>query len=239
MKSRAIYKTFLQMLVEFRKDFMLLIMVFVPFIIGIVFKFLIPVIENLITEFFNVSEIITPYYQLIDIFLILMTPMMFNYVLAIVMLEEHDNGITNYLFITPLRKGGYIFSRLGIATLISIPFSLIIYLLFHHTEFTLLNVLLISILAALQGFVIALMIVSLSSNKVEGMAMGKMSALLVTGVTVPYFIDGSAQYFFVISPSYWLAKALVFSEYIFLIISFGVIILWSGVLIRKFKKKVL
>lgn len=235
---RAIRISFLQMLAQMRKDFMLFIMPFVPFLAGAVFRFAIPFAEQQITRYFAVAGIITPYYQLIDALLILLTPTLISFVAALIMLEESDDGIISYLSVTPLGKSGYLVSRLGIATVLTIPLNMLVFALFHIEGFGILNTLLLSIVGAVQGCVVALMIVALSSNKVEGMAIGKMTSLLTIGLVVPYFISGPAQYIFAITPSYWIGRFIMEGRLLYLGVSLLIDVVWVLALAKRFMKKI-
>ena len=108
-----------------------MIIAFFPFIIGIISRFLIPVVEDLLTDYFGVGTTLTPYYDLFDLFLIIVTPAMLNFMVAMVMFED-------FLMMSGLALAGRV-----------------------------------------QGIVIALLILTLSKNKVEGLVMGKMTTLFI------------------------------------------------------------
>lgn len=235
---RAIRISFLQMLVQMQKDFMLFILPFVPFLAGAVFCFVIPFVEQQITRYFAVPVIIAPYYQLIDALLFLLTPTLISFVAALIMLEESDDGIISYLSVTPLGKIGYLVSRLGVVTVLTIPLNMLVSALFHIEGFGILNTLLLSIIGAAQGCVVALMIVALSSNKVEGMAIGKMTSLLTIGLVVPYFILGPAQYIFAITPSYWIGRFIMEGGLLYLGVSLLIDVVWVLALAKRFMKKI-
>jgi len=235
---KAIRISFLQMLRQMKRDVMLIIIAFVPFLAGIVFRFIIPIVEDLLIGYLGVNEILTPYYELFDLFLIILTPSMLNYVVAMVILEEADDHMIAYLAVTPLGKSGYLFSRLGITGIISFPVSILVALFFHLSHTDILLLLGIALAGTVQGVVVALLIVSLSTNKVEGMAVGKMTSLFSLGALVPYFVTGKVQYFLSVLPSFWMAKAMQASNYFALIISILLAILWMVLLSKKFTRKV-
>ena len=234
---KAIYLSFLQMLRQMKQDVMLMVIVLVPFFAGAVFRFIVPVIEDLLTGYFGMGEILTPYYDLIDLFLIIITPSMFNYVVAMVILEEADDHMIAYLAVTPLGKKGYLFSRLGATGLISFPASLLMAALFSLTNMNKLTLIGIALAGTIQGVVVALLIVALSTNKVEGMAVGKMAALFSIGAVAPYFIAGKVQCIFAVLPSFWMAKAVQENASPALLISILLAVLWMVLLSGKFIRK--
>ena len=235
---KAIYMNFSQMLRQMKQDVMLSIIALVPFLAGAAFRFIIPVAEGLITDYFGASAIIAPYYELIDLFLIILTPSMLNYVVAMVILEEADDHMAAYLAVTPLGKTGYLLSRLGVTGLITFPVSIFVAVLFHLSTMDILTTTGIALAGTFQGVAVALLIVALSTNKVEGMAVGKMATLFSIGAFAPYFISGKAQYYLLFLPSFWMAKAIQPGNYSMLIISISLAVLWMVFLSAKFMRKI-
>jgi len=235
---RAIVISFKQMLRQMKRDMMLTVILFVPFLTGVIFRFAIPVAERLLTDYLGLDTVLSPYYALFDLFLVLITPSMFNYVVAMVMLEEADDHIITCLSVTPLGKAGYMFSRLGITGLISFPVSLLAGLIFQLSETDALMLTGVALAGTIQGVIVALLIVALSTNKVEGMAVGKMASVFSLGALVPYFVVGKVQYLFSALPSFWIAKSMQSNNYLFLLASILFATFWMVFLYKKFKKKV-
>ncbi len=233
-----LYCGFSQMLRQMKKDSTLVIIAFVPAILGIIFKTVIPLIENILTDYFGLNEILAPYYELFDLFLVVITPSLFNYVAAMVILEEADDHITTYLAITPLGKFGYLFSRLGFTGIISFPVSVILVLIFHLSQIPLLMLAGAALTGTVQGIAAGLCVVAMSTNKVEGMAAGKLTSLFNMGLAAPYFVTGKAQYIASILPSFWIAKAVRTSGYGVLLVSISLAVLWMVFLSKKFMKKI-
>lgn len=59
---------------------------------------------------------------------------------------------------------------------------------FHLSPLSAGAVLCLSLAGVLQGTVIALLVVTLSANKLEGMAVTKLSSLILLGAFVPCFV---------------------------------------------------
>ena len=111
---RAIRVCYLQMLEYMRRDRMLFAACVAPVFAGVLFRFAIPPLETALTGWLESPAILSPYYALIDIFFAMLSPAMFCFVSAMVSLEEADEGITDYLFVTPLGRNGYLTARLCI-----------------------------------------------------------------------------------------------------------------------------
>jgi fluoroquinolone transport system permease protein len=85
--------------------------------------------------------------------------------------------------------------------------------------------------------VISLLIFSFSNNRVEGMAMAKLSGLVIVGLPIPFFLFTGVQYLFSFLPSFWIAKFCKEDNYLFLIPTIFTLFVWLWVLYKKFTKK--
>ena len=79
-------------------------------------------------------------------------------------LEEIDDKVSRYFSITPLGKSGYIFSRLGIPAILSTVVTFIVMVIFSLEKRSVIMVLGLSVLGAVQAIMVALMIITLSAN---------------------------------------------------------------------------
>lgn len=95
----------------------------------------------------------------------------------------------------------------------------------------------LAFLGSIQAIIVSLMIVTLSTNKLEGMAVTKLSALTLLGIPVPFFIKGMVQYIVGFLPSFWVGKAMQSNGYINLLIALLVASVWFYVLASKLIKK--
>jgi len=236
--SKRLYISFKQFLSQIRQDAMLFIVCFTPILSGLLIKFGIPFAEKLLIRQFGFTELITPYYLVFDLLLAVLTPLMFCFVSAMVMLGEIDDGISNYLSVTPLGKRGYLISRLGIPTFISFVVTITTLILFSLNKHSLVMIVGISILVAMIGLIISMLVISMSSNKVEGMAVTKLSGLFIIGIPIPFFITGGIQYILCLLPSFWLSKYAIDQNPIYFIICILISIVWIILLYKKFIRKI-
>lgn len=167
----------------------------------------------------------------------MLTPIMFCFVTAMVVLEEHDDHIENYLFITTLGRKGYLISRIFLPVVIAFIMTVILLPVFKLTALSAMEVLLLSGTGALQGIIIALLIVTLSTNKLEGMAVTKMSTLTILGAFAPYFVRGRISYILSFLPSFWIGKTIYDHKFIFMIPAILAAFLWIYILMKKFLRK--
>lgn len=222
---------------QISEDEMLIAVCCAPLLAGLFFKFGIPFAEARLCAYFGTDAIIFPYYLLIDLFLCILTPYMLSFVSALVLLTEYDENLTNYLSVTPLGKSGYIFSRLVLPALFSFFVSIPIMLLFTLSSWSLHVLILCCFLACLISITAALLVFSFSHNRVEGMALGKMSGLYMFGLFVPFFIQTPLQFLFAPLPSFWMARFLVHIDMPSLIFALVTGSCWIRVFYRSFTLK--
>ncbi|UWP58622.1 hypothetical protein [Ruminococcus gauvreauii] len=234
---KAIRLCFIQMIRFIRRDLMLFAACFAPVLCGIFFRFGIPFLEEALTGWLSRPSVFAPYYGVLDMFFSMLSPVMFCFVAAMVILEETDDHITGYLFITTLGRKGYLAARLGLPAVISFIITLVLLPIFRLTKLSAWEILFLSAGGVVQGIIIALLIVSVSSNKLEGMAAAKLSTLTTLGVAVPYCVPNHVQYFFTPLPSYWIGKAVFAQSAIWILPAVILYLAWTGVLTRRFLRK--
>lgn len=234
---KAIRLSFQQMLLFVRRDKMLAVSCFVPFLAGLFFKAVIPAIERAAVGWSGKGAVISPYYGLIDVLFSMLTPTMLCFAAAMVILEEHDDRIDGYLFVTTLGRKGYLVSRLGIPAFIALIATLILLPIFKLTPLSVFQVAFLSIMGALQGILIALLIVTLSTNKLEGMAVTKIAALTMLGALVPYVTTHQIQWACFFLPSFWVGKAIARGKPVFMLAAILTICVWLLLLMKKYLKK--
>ncbi len=201
-------------------------------------RFGVPAIENILCNHFQEEVILAKYYLLFDLMLALITPYMFCFASAMMILTEYDENLTRYLAVTPVGKNGYILSRLVFPALISIVVSVALMHWFSLTAWSFAMTLLTCILTCLMSIAVALLTFAFSHNRVEGLAMAKLSGLLMVGLFVPFFLLTNIQYLFSPLPSFWIAKLCMEQNLIFLWPATLSSLIWITVLYQKFSRKI-
>lgn len=234
---RNIRLSFLHMLKFVRKDKMLFAAMIAPLLAGIAIHFVIPAVEKELTAMTGRAAVLAPYYSLVDVFFASLAPVMYCFIAAMVVLEEHDDHIDRYLFVTGLGRNGYFISRIVLPALFAFVITVALLPVFGLTELSVVEILFLSLAGSLQGIIIALMIVTLSTNKLEGMAVTKVSSLLMLGAFVPYFVSGPLQYGVSFLPSFWMGKALAEQETLSMILTIVVAGVWLVVMKGKYDRR--
>lgn len=161
-------------------------------------------------------------------------PLLIGFFSAFVILDELENRIQRYYCITPLGKRGYLFSRIMAPGIIIALVNLLMLIVIRPAHYSFLQVLGVVVCASLEGIMICLFISVFSANRVEGMAIGKLSGFMLAVMFIPYVSKWSAIKIFMLFPAYWYGRfVLEYSVENFvccLIVSF----VWILLLVRKF-----
>lgn len=198
---RSVTRQFFAQLIS---DTMLAALLVVPIIMGIIFRFGVPALEKTLCAHFQRSALLLPYYYLFDLLLSIMTPVMATAAGAMVILDEADCGCARALSVTPIGRLGYLYSRIGVPSVLATIYCAGITLIFRLSELSTFRLLLLALCSGALGVVTALMIASLSQNKVEGLAYSKLSGLFVLGLPACLLLPEPWKYLFCPLPSYWM-----------------------------------
>lgn len=234
---KAVRKSFGQMMRLVCRDRMLFAACIAPVLAGIVFKFAIPAAETAICVYVNKTAVISPYYGLIDGFLAMLAPVMFCFAAAMVCLEERDDRIVVYYSVTPLGRRGYLLSRLGIPAAAAFALNFILLPLFSLSGWHLWETVYLAAGGAASGVIVALLIVTLSADKLEGMAVTKLSALTIVGIALPCFVEGNIRYILAPLPSFWMGEAMYGHWPGAVGISAALFLVWIFLLLKLYTRK--
>ncbi|MBD2871777.1 hypothetical protein [Paenibacillus arenilitoris] len=146
-----------------------------------------------------------PYTDFAAVFLLLTIPLLPGTMAGLLMLDERDEHLIGYYAATPLTRGGYLAYRLFMPSLLSALLS---------AAFILLSDLAVIGPGAMHAFLLlaieapcfSLFLAAYAGNKVEGLALSKLSGLLFAGPAVAAFVPEPWQYAGAWIPSYWPAK---------------------------------
>lgn len=138
-------------------------------------------------------------------FLLLTIPLLPGTMAGLLMLDERDENMISYYAATPLTRQGYLLYRLFLPSLLSLLMTALFFLLSGLTEAHLENMYTL-LLLALEAPCLALFLAAFANNKVEGLALSKISGLLFAGPVVAAFVPVPWQYLGMWIPTFWPAK---------------------------------
>jgi fluoroquinolone transport system permease protein len=230
-------RSFALFIKQILKDSMLAAVCAATILTAFFVRFGVPEIEDFLCGYFRKSSVLADYYLLFDLFLALISPYMLCFASSMMMLTEYDENMTSYLSVTPVGKKGYILSRLAFPCIIAFILSVVLIQGFSLTDWSMSSIIIVSLLSCACSAAVALLLFVFSHNRVEGMAVAKLSGLLMLGLPVPFFITSPIQYLFAPLPSFWTARFALTSNILFAVPALLAALIWISFLYKKFDKK--
>ncbi|MEZ4825182.1 MAG: hypothetical protein R3C61_02640 [Bacteroidia bacterium] len=182
------------------RDKMLVIFCFMPLIMIMVMRFLLPVAEAYFPVIVDYKLYILAAVCLVSI----IGPALLS---SMIMLDEKDENLFVVLNIMPLSPGMFIFFRLVFITLLAFFASWITMLFSGIERVNILSSFLLSVQAGLIAPVIALFCVSFARNKIEGVTLLKGLNFFSVIPLVLIFSETTWEWVGAIIPFYWVYKA--------------------------------
>ncbi|MGD9618855.1 MAG: ABC transporter permease [Mycolicibacterium sp.] len=153
---------------------------------------------------------LVPYYPLVLTGLLLLTSVVIAGGLgAFLVLDELDAGTLTALRVTPVSPAGFLAYRATTVVAVTTVYVVATMSFSGILQPRLIPALVpIGILAGLSSVVTLLLIVSVASNKVQGIAMVRLLGLVIAGFPcLAWFVGAPWQLAFGLLPPYWAAKA--------------------------------
>ncbi|MCY4265044.1 MAG: hypothetical protein OXE78_09320 [Gammaproteobacteria bacterium] len=173
-----------------------------PLLIGWVLRYLLPYLNNRFIEQ-SANFIFADYYPLILALLILTPPIYYGFILALLLLEEKDEGVLSAVVVTPIRLPWFLSARIGLYTAISLPLIYIVHEMIGVVAITPTRLLLIALAAAPAAPMISMLLTALCKNQLEGFVMGKGMGFLILFPLAMFFVPDYWHLFCAILPTYW------------------------------------
>ncbi len=184
-----------------RDSFMLFIFS-LPLFVALIFRILLPIIRINLLQYFDLSE----YYNFITIFIIIIGPMLSGMVIGFNLLDDRDENILSYMAITPIRKRGYLLFKVFAPMIAVLIQSILILLIFNLGNISMLRIAPLILICSLETPMYALIMASLADNKVEGLAIGKLTGISLMGPFVSYFMSSNWKYVAGVLPTFWICE---------------------------------
>lgn len=168
-----------------------------PIIISVVSYFLIPYLYDLNPLASDITFL----------GLLLMNSFIFGVVTSFTLLDDHDDNVLLSLKITPISVKLYVLFKLLMSYIFGIVSTLLMLLsVDFFAQTNLIDLLFILILAPMQGPILAMLIASISRNKVEGFVIMKLSGLILMVPIAALFLTDWKELLISIFPGFWTAR---------------------------------
>jgi fluoroquinolone transport system permease protein len=184
------------------RDPMYLFFMLYPMLLGTIGFFLIPYLNQSLSEPSIIPEIVSMVF-------ILMTGYDFGAITAFTLLDDKEDSVLESLKITPISVKAYVLVKLMISLVFGFIATIII---IFGTGFlkgsSIWTIIFIALLGGMQSPGVALIINSFASNKVEGFVIMKMTALILVFPVLAFFIQSWQEVFLIFAPGFWSARLI-------------------------------
>lgn len=141
--------------------------------------------------------------------LLLLTPLMFGFVIGLMLLDERDDGVLTAVALTPVGKTGFLGYRMATPIAWSSIAAVLVTVLPGLASFGPAQLAVLAVLAGLQAPLLALFLAAFAADKVRGMALGKVGTVLVGVGTVAVLAPAPWRWLATPSPHFWLARLTI------------------------------
>jgi fluoroquinolone transport system permease protein len=141
--------------------------------------------------------------------------------------------------VTPVGKRGYLASRLLLPALFASLAGLAVLPLFGLSGLSAAEILCLSPAMGVIAVIASLLVTSISGNRIEGMAVGKLSGLVLCGIVVPFVATGNIRFSFAFLPTFWVAEFFVHRPFYAIPAFIATSALWIAFLYSRFERKTL
>lgn len=191
------------------RDPLLRWMIILPLFFALALRGAIPALLDRALARLPFSVDIAPHYTpLISLALLLIGPMLAGVVVGFLLLDLRDDGVLAALRVGPPRMRGYLLYRLALPTLVAMLLVPALFLLSGLPAGGPLGLGLASLGAAPIAALYALLLGAIAQNKVQGVALMKLSGLLFVLPALARYAPGLWQLPLALTPTYWPARLL-------------------------------
>lgn len=190
------------------RDPLLVMVVLAPVIWTSLVAILTPMFTEMLAQRYDFD--LVPYYPLVlTAFLLLTSIIIAGGLGAFLVLDEVDAGTMTALRVTPVPMSTFFAYRAVTVMLVTTVYVIATLSFSGILEPGLIPALIpIGLVAGLSAVVTLLLIVTVASNKIQGIAMLRALGMLIAGLPcLPWFIDSPWGLAFGVLPPYWAAKA--------------------------------
>lgn len=184
------------------RDFILFILLPVPLLLALLLRLGFSALADLLRVWIELES----YSPLILMFILNMGPLLIGMIGGLLLVDEADDHILSALAVTPPGRRGFLMHRLGgpyfWTALVLLPVHIISGL---TVDISFARLLVIVLIVSLGAPMEALIIAVTAHNKIEAMAIGKMTGILFAAPFIAWFAPGAWKYLGAILPGFWVS----------------------------------
>jgi fluoroquinolone transport system permease protein len=186
------------------RDTLTKFMLVYPFLLGLLMRFLVPVVVEGTAQLYDLRPHIL---LIVGLFGLIMGPVLIGTTIGLLVLDERDDRTLAALQVTPLTMNRYLGYRLTGPVLVSLLSVFISMPLMNLVWLSPWQLLPIAIIAALTAPLFTLIEASFAHNKVQGLAVMKATGLFIVAPAAAWFVPEPWQWLFGVAPTFWPVKS--------------------------------
>ncbi|SMF89731.1 fluoroquinolone transport system permease protein [Paenibacillus uliginis N3/975] len=226
------------------RDPMLVFITVAPLLLVLALKYGVPIITSLLL---SADFQLSAHYGILYGASILLIPLVVGVMAGLMMLDERDEQLIAYYAITPITQQGYFLHRLTLPTLLSGIYIVLAFLMVDYSSWNPIQYGFALPMLLIEGPIMALLLVSFASNKVEGLALSKIGGLLVFVPVLSYFLPEPWRWGSAVVPTFWVAQlftqpsSMPWNEPKLIIAGFtGLVVhlVWLRILFRRYLRRI-
>ncbi len=184
-----------------RRDAMLQWAVFIPIVAGLAMRYLMPFLAQQINLRFGFD--LMPWLHYFAPMLVMMTPMIMGMIVGFLLLDQRDDQSLTALMVTPLSLQKYLLYRISVPMVMSFLGGLVVLPLANLEPVSFVTLLGCSLVSAPLAPMFALFWAVAAKNKVQGMAVMKLSGVILLPAMAVYFIPSAWGWLLGVFPTFW------------------------------------
>lgn len=185
------------------RDPLLKWMILMPFLIALLFRFLVPALTDWAAPMLD----ITPFYPMIMSVIVVFVPAMYGVCIGFLILDERDDGMISALKVTPVSITSYLAYRALAPMAISFVSTLVAFPLAGLTGIDVTTLVIVAFISSLEAPFFAMVFAAFAENKVQGFAIQKLMGAVLMIPLLAYLIDPAWEFVFYLIPTFWPVKA--------------------------------
>lgn len=222
---------------QISRDGMLIVLLPAPFLIGAFLKLAAPLANQILTA--KCSFSIAPWYGLADGMLICLTPMFVAMISAFLLLDERDQGVSAFYQVTPAEGFAYLAARIGLPMIGAFIATWIVATAFTLSSFPFEVILGGALISSFTGVALAMMVVSIAGNRVEGLALSKLMGISFIGLLFAWLVPAPYRWIASFLPSFWIGQLLTGgADLLSFLLGLASCFFWIVLFTRRFLRKI-
>lgn len=188
------------------RDPFLLLCLLIPLMLAAAIRFGVPALREQLVTMWAID--ITPYYDLITAFQVLLVPLTVGGLVGFIVLDERDEGAMLQLAVSPLGHAGYLAYRVALPAVVGFTGGTAGLALSCLLPLPHLRLVMLMAAASLGAPLLTLILASFAPSKVEGLALNKVAGSILVVPVAAYFLPKSWEAVMLPLAPYWVMRAV-------------------------------